>query len=590
MHLFYAVTHFEGECNMDEISSVLLDTAMDSLRTGFIMTDKDGLVQYINNKGALLLHSEKKDIFGKSLFEFVPALESRFFAKQSHFFNQVYYANSKLFFNFSPHCSNGELVGASFLFNEETYYEVFLKKLDSYKNLNRDLKAIFDISYDVIYVSDQHGVTLRVSSACQKLWGKRAEELIGKSVYELERMGIYNPSVTRKVLEEKETVSLIQSTRTGRRLMVVGTPIKDEHGEIIRVVNASRDITAVDRLQSKLDETKQLMEGYKKELEQLRNKTLVNDKIIYQSVEMEKVIALVHRVKDVESTVLIYGETGVGKEVVANLIHQSSNRSENPFITINCGAIPENLLESELFGYEKGAFTGAMNRKRGLFELANEGTLFLDEIGEMPLNLQTKLLRVLQERTFVRVGGTEQVKINIRLITATNSNLYEEVKRGNFREDLYYRLNVIPINIPPLRERKEDILSLIQYFLQFFNEKYRLTKTISNQAIELLQQYQWPGNVRELKNIIERLIVLTERDQISETDLDALLFPIWNEHQSKDDVIINEIIPLKQCIEKAESQLLKLAKEKYHHTTEMAKALEVNQSTISRKLRKLGIE
>lgn len=575
---------------MDEISSVLLDTAMDSLRTGFIMTDKDGMVQYINDKGAQLLNSEKKNILGKSLFEFVPAIGNRCLSEQSHFFNEVYYANSKLFFNFSPHYTNGELVGASYLFNEETYYEVFLKKLDSYKNLNRDLKAVFDISYDVIYVSDQHGVTLRVSSACKKLWGKKKEELIGKSVYELERMGIYNPSVTRIVLEKKETVSLIQSTRTGRRLMVVGTPIKDENGEIIRVVNASRDITAIDRLQSKLDETKQLMEGYKKELEQLRNKTLVNEKIIYQSIEMEKVIALAHRVKDVDSTVLIYGETGVGKEVIANYIHQSSDRSENPFITINCGAIPENLLESELFGYEKGAFTGAMNQKRGLFELANEGTLFLDEIGEMPLNLQTKLLRVLQENTFVRVGGTKQVKINIRLITATNSNLYEEVKKGNFREDLYYRLNVIPINIPPLRDRKEDILSLVQYFMHSFNEKYRLTKTISSRAIDLLQQYHWPGNVRELKNIVERLIVLTEKDQIDETDLDAMLFPIWNERKIKDDVTVNEIIPLKQCVEKAEMQLLKLAKEKYQHTTEIAKVLQVNQSTISRKLRKLGIE
>lgn len=575
---------------MDEFSTVLLDSAMDSLRTGFIMTDKDGIVQYINNKGAVLLNSEKIDILGKSIFDFVPALRNRTSSEQSQFFHEVYYGNSKLFFNYSPHFSKGELVGASFLFNEEKYYEVFLKKLDSYKNLNHDLKAIFDISYDVIYVSDQHGITLRVSSACEKLWGKKEEELIGKSVYELETIGIYNPSVTRIVLEKKETVSIIQSTRTGRRLMVVGTPIKDENGKIIRVVNASRDITEVDRLQSKLDETKQLMEGYKKELEHLRKKTLVNNKLIYQSVEMEKVISLAHRVKDVDSTVLIYGETGVGKEVIANYIHQSSERSDKPFITINCGAIPENLLESELFGYEKGAFTGAMNQKRGLFELANEGTLFLDEIGEMPLNLQTKLLRVLQEQTIIRVGGTKQLKINIRLIAATNSNLYEEVEKGNFREDLYYRLNVIPINIPPLRERKEDILSLIQYFVHLFNDKYRFSKTFSSRAIELLQQYHWPGNVRELKNIVERLIVLTENEKIDETDLDSLLFHNSGERQPKDDVIVNEIIPFKQCIEKAERQLLLLAKEKHEHTTEIAKVLQVNQSTISRKLRKLGIE
>ena len=204
--------------------------------------------------------------------------------------------------------------------------------------------------------------------------------------------------------------------------MVVGTPIKDETGKIIRVVNASRDITEVDRLQSELNEIRQRMEGYKQELEQLRSKTLAKNQIVYQSLEMEKVISLASRIKDVESTVLIYGETGVGKEVIANYIHQSSARADKPFITINCGAIPENLLESELFGYEKGAFTGAVTQKRGLFELANEGTLFLDEIGELPLNLQAKLLRVLQEQTFVRVGGTKEIKVNFRLMAATNRN------------------------------------------------------------------------------------------------------------------------------------------------------------------------
>lgn len=580
---------------MNEASSALLDTAMDSLRTGFIMTNKEGIIRYINQKGAMLLNIKKEEIISQPLFDAVPALRDKFFSEQAHFFNEVNYANRKLFFNYSPHYENNELVGASYLFNEEKYYEVFLKKLDSYKNLNRDLKAIFDISYDVIYVSDQHGITLRVSSACETLWGEKEEDLIGKSVYELEQMEIYNPSVTRIVLEKKETVSIVQSTRTGRRLMVVGTPIKDENGKIIRVVNASRDITTVDRLQSKLDETKQMMEGYKSELEHLKNKTLKNNQLIYQSVEMEKVIYLAQRVKNVGSNVLLYGETGVGKEVIANYIHQSSDRSKKPFITINCGAIPENLLESELFGYEKGAFTGATGQKRGLFELANEGTLFLDEISEMPLFLQTKLLRVIQEHIFNRVGGTKEIKVNLRLIAATNSNLYEEVKKGNFREDLYYRLNVIPIQIPPLRERREDILSLVHYFIHFFNEKYRLTKTISHRAIEILQQYEWPGNVRELKNIVERLIILTEKDAIDETDLDSMLVPIQNqqaleEEKPKDDVAVHEIIPLNQCIEEAERQLLTLAKEKYKHTTEIAKALGVNQSTISRKLRKFEIE
>lgn len=565
-----------------------IESAINSLRTGYIMTDKNGNIQYMNHKGAGLLQVDKNKIINKSIFSLIPAMNKNILTNNDHFFNEVYYSNTKFFFNYSPLYTGNKkiLIGGQFLFNEEQYYEVFLKELDAYKNLNRDLKAIFDISYDVIYVSDDKGITLRVSSACKELWGKAKEELIGKSVYELEKTGIYKPSVTRLVLEKKETVSLIQTTQTGRRLMVVGTPIKDENGEITRVVNASRDITAVDQLQIELNETKQLMEGYKKELEYLRIKNNTSNDIVHQSIEMERVISLAQRVADVDSTVLILGETGVGKEVIANYIHRSSNRSDKPFITINCGAIPKNLLESELFGYEKGAFTGATKQKRGLLELANNGTLFLDEIGELSLDLQIKLLRVLQEQKFVRVGGIKQINVNIRLITATNRDLYEEVKKGTFREDLYYRLNVIPIKIPPLRDRRDDILSLIHHFLHVFNEKYVRSKTFSNGVIELLQQYDWPGNVRELQNIIERLVVLTESDVIDEADLDAFLFPVGR-RQTK-DVIVNNIIPLKQCIKAAEDQLLKLAKQKYKTATKIAEVLEVNQSTISRKLKRIN--
>lgn len=564
-----------------------IESAINSLRTGYIMTDKNGNIQYMNNKGGELLQVDKNKIITTSIFNLIPAMNKNILSDKDHFFYDVYYSNRKFFFNYSPLYldKKNELVGGSFLFNEEQYYEVFLKELDAYKNLNSDLKAIFDISYDVIYVSDEKGTTLRVSSACKKLWGKAKEELIGKNVYELEKSGIYKPSVTRLVLERKETVSLIQETQTGRRLMVVGTPIKDENGEITRVVNASRDITAVDRLQAELDETTQLMEGYKKELEYLRRKTSQNNDVVYQSIEMERVISLAQKVANVDSTVLILGETGVGKEVIANYIHSSSERSDKPFITINCGAIPKDLLESELFGYEKGAFTGAAKQKRGLLELANNGTLFLDEIGEMPLSLQIKLLRFLQEQKFTRIGGIEQINVNIRIITATNRDLFEEVKNGTFREDLYYRLNVIPIKIPPLRDRKEDILSLIHHFLQVFNEKYARSKTLSNGVIEMLQQYDWPGNVRELQNIIERLVVLSENDVIDKVDLDAFLIPMGNKHS--EDVIVNNIIPLKKCIRVAEDQLLKLAKQKYKTATKIAEILEVNQSTISRKLKRL---
>ncbi|MCA1203694.1 sigma-54 interaction domain-containing protein [Priestia flexa] len=461
----------------------------------------------------------------------------------------------------------------------------YKEQYEKYKAENIDLKAIFETSYDVIYVSDGQGNTIRASSACLELWGKTEEELIGRNVIDLEKEGIYNPSITRLVLEQKQKISAIQTTKEGRRLMVVGTPIKNEEGKIIRVVNASRDVTEVSQMQSEITEMKRLIEGYKQELMELKKGQTDKMKFISSSKKMEKTLELARRVANVDSTVLILGESGVGKEMIANLIHQSSGRRDNPFIKVNCGAIPENLLESELFGYEGGAFTGAKKEgKMGLFEVSNKGTLFLDEIAEMPLALQVKLLRVLQEKEVMRIGSAKSVPINVRIIAATNRNLHEEVKNGKFREDLYYRLNVIPLSILPLRERREDILPLANYFIKQFNQKYMTQKVLSAETAEAFQLYSWPGNVRELQNMIERLIVMSDGDDIQHLHLPE---EITNLSTNRDKVQVLDILPLKECMELAEQQLLKLAKQKYISTVKIADVLKVNQSTISRKLQKL---
>jgi PAS domain S-box-containing protein len=455
-----------------------------------------------------------------------------------------------------------------------------------YRDMSADLKAIFELSYDVLYVSDHKGNTLRVSSACEKLWGKKAHELVGRNVRDLEKLGVYSPSITRLVLETGEKVSTIQTTSTGKRLMVVGTPIKNEQGEIIRVVNASKDITEISQLKNKIEEMKKLIEGYKQELKELRQETEKENKIIFQSRKMAQVLDLAKRVAEVDSTILILGESGSGKEVIANFIHQKSLRKDKPFIKINCGAIPDNLLESELFGYSKGAFTGASREgKMGLFELANQGTLFLDEIGEMPINLQVKLLRVIQEQEITRIGGIKPIKVNVRIITATNKNLEEEVKKGAFREDLFYRINVIPIQIPPIRERKEDILALTLHFIDIYNHKYIDSKTFSPALLETLCNYDWPGNVRELQNMVERLMVISDEPDITERFLPESIKNSKNQPPSK--VKVYDVMPLKECVELVEHQLLHMAKERYHTTVKIAEALGVNQSTISRKLNKL---
>jgi PAS domain S-box-containing protein len=453
----------------------------------------------------------------------------------------------------------------------------------SYDNLDNDIKAIFSSSYDVIYASNGEGITQKVSSACAELWGMQAEDLIGKSVFQLEQEGVYYPSITRLVLETKQRVQCIQTTRTGRKLMVIGNPIFNQEGEILQVINLSRDITSEKNMRTELDSIKMLLDAYKHELDELRSKNLENNKFIYASEAMTYVARMALKVSDVDSTVLITGESGVGKEVISSFIQANSLRKDKQFIKINCSAIPETLLESELFGYEKGAFTGASKEgKLGLFELANHGTLFLDEISEIPLNMQVKLLRVLQEGVLLRLGGVKPCKVDVRIIAASNRNLEAEMAAGRFREDLYYRLNVVPIHIPPLRERREDILPLAMFFLQRYNKQYGKNKTLDTELIQRFLEYYWPGNIRELQNIVERLVVLAERETITTSDL-----PVYILANDKDNgVIVNRIMPLKDAVNSVEQQLIHLAMEKYGTTTRIAEVLGVDQSTISRKMRK----
>jgi transcriptional regulator with PAS, ATPase and Fis domain len=300
---------------------------------------------------------------------------------------------------------------------------------------------------------------------------------------------------------------------------------------------------------------------------------------------MKNLMFEVDRVAQVESTVTIYGESGVGKELIAHSIHQLSPRAEKPFIRINCGSIPENLLESELFGYEKGAFTGALgNGKKGLFELANEGTLFLDEIGELPLNLQVKLLRAIQEREIMKIGGTRAIPINIRIIAATNKNLEEMVTAGTFREDLFYRIHVIPLFVPPLRERMDDIEHLVYHFLEYYNDRFSTKNHFSEDAMEMLKAHKWPGNIRQLQNVMERAMVITANQMITANDLVKIL---ENRKKSQNPVEVHSIIPLQHAVQDTEKQLLQLALSKYNTLTKVAEVLEVSQPTISRLYNKL---
>jgi transcriptional regulator with GAF, ATPase, and Fis domain len=301
------------------------------------------------------------------------------------------------------------------------------------------------------------------------------------------------------------------------------------------------------------------------------------------------VFELIEKVADTDSTVLITGESGTGKELIAKAIHYNSYRRDNPMVVINCGAIPEALLESELFGHERGAFTGAHKSRIGRFELANEGTIFLDEIGDMSPNLQVKLLRVLQEQKFERVGSTRTIKVDIRIIAATNKNLISAVNKSTFREDLYYRLNVIPIKVPPLRHRKSDIPLLVDFFLKKFNEETRKhVKEFLPEAMDALRQYDWRGNVRELENLVERVIILTNGDEIGLEDIPASMKGRARTIESLEATIPPKGgIPFDHAVEEYEKRLiLQALSETDWVTTKAAKLLNINRTTLIEKMKK----
>lgn len=443
------------------------------------------------------------------------------------------------------------------------------------------LLPILDVISDAVFIDDASGHNLWCNSACEDLYKITSADIKGISVAELEETGIFTPSVTKRVLEEKREITIIHENKHGKKLLSTGTPIFNSEREIDYIITTSRDIT-------RLTETKYMPKQSDESIIDVNNINYADfhdNNIIASSLAMRNAMLLTKRLALVNSTVLITGESGVGKGVIAKLLHESGNRCDGPFVTVNCGAIPENLIESELFGYVPGAFTGSRAEgKQGLFEAAQNGTIFLDEISELPLNLQVKLLRVIQEREFTPVGGIKSIPIDVRIVSATNKNLMDLVHEGKFREDLYYRLNVVPINVPPLRDRPEDILPLIQSNLQKYNEHLNEHKSISSGALTILLKYPWPGNIRELQNIIERLIITTPGDIITEESL-----PIFIKQEVETNANTNTDLSLAAAMEKAEKDILEEALSTYKSTRAIAKVLQVSQPTIVRKLHKYGL-
>lgn len=454
------------------------------------------------------------------------------------------------------------------------------------QELVKNIEQILESSFDGFYITDGDANTILLNKAYETITGLKREDLIGHNMYELEDSKAISQSATLMVLREKTTKTIEQEFKTGKRALVSSTPIFDEAGNITMVVTNVRDVSALQLLKSQMEHSKRLTDKYLSEIEAMRLQVLGTEELIAHDEKMLETLKLAKRVAQVDTTVLVLGETGVGKEEVAKFIHKSSNRRDQNFIKVNCGAIPEQLIESELFGYEKGSFSGAdVNGKPGLFEVASGGTLFLDEIGELPLEMQVRLLRVLQEKEIVRIGGLHPIKIDVRLIAATNRDLEGMVKAGRFRRDLYYRLFVVPITLLPLRERREDILPLTNYFCKELNDKYGWEKKLTGDALSLLYAHKWTGNVRELKNIIERAVVMSDGEWISGEDIQRL------STFEPEEVIIPsgpEFPLLKEAVDQLEANLLEKAYERYGNVRDAAKILGIDSSTFVRKRQRLN--
>lgn len=465
-------------------------------------------------------------------------------------------------------------------------------EIREFRKLTIKLDAVLDSSYDGIYITDGQGVTLRVNKAYERITGFEADELVGRNIALLVEEGVFSKACSLEVIRTKQVTTIQQKLSTGKVVLVTGTPIFDELGEIDMVVNNVRDITELLELREALKEKEKAVDLYNSELERLRRRMSQKPEIMTRNTQMQIIMEAALRAAKHDTTVLISGETGVGKEVMASFIHRNSDRKKKKLVKINCSAIPESLMESEFFGYEKGAFTGAnANGKIGLFEEANEGTIFLDEIGELPINLQSKLLRALQEQEIQRVGGLSPIKINVRVIAATNRDLEEMANQGLFRKDLYYRLNIIPIHIPALRDRLEDLIPLANDFLAELNTAYGGNKRFSKDVYEAFTHYDWPGNIRELKNVIERAFVMTDEDFINEVNLPKheRSRQIRKSHGENLAGLLSELgaSSIKEAVSKLEWELIANAEQDYDNVRDAAKALGIDASTFVRKRRKL---
>jgi PAS domain S-box-containing protein len=468
---------------------------------------------------------------------------------------------------------------------------------DDSKELNEQFKAIIDASFDGLWICDHQANVIKISKAFERKSGMKAEAFVGRNMRDLVAEGYFDTSVTLEVLETRQMATKVQITWDGRHILTTGNPVFDENGDIVMVVCNDRDLGHLEKLRDEIMSKTAISTRFQDQLIDHHVAEIVKDDIVYRSASMQRLIEKAIMASKVSSNVLITGPSGSGKEKIAELIHQSSARSSRPLIRVNCGAIPENLFESEFFGYDPGAFTGARKEgKAGLVELAHQSTLFLDEVAEIPPMAQVKLLRFLDDGTFFRVGSTKGRRLNVRVVAATNRDLERMVAQGNFRQDLFYRLRVVPLEIAPLSQRQEDIPALVNHFIAHFAAKFERPVTLSMEAMDALLTYAFPGNVRELIHLCEQIVVMASSEVVRLSDLPGYIrsaVPLGARPAQPYMPTVTDLADcdwdFKQRVWDFEQRLLKEALQIFPNQKTLASALGIDPATVTRKLRKYGL-
>lgn len=563
-----------------------LNAILNSVYNGVIVTNEQGIVTLFNDTAAAITGLNKENVLGKFVDEVIPntGLRRVFHTGIAELNKYFSINNCHVITAISPILQGEKIMGVVAICQDVTKFESITAELENIKDLKSTLETAIESIFEGIVVVDKKGFITMLNRAYGAFLGVDPHQAIGKHVTTI----IPNTRMHIVAQEGKTEIAAVQKIHKNNSI-VTRIPITKD-GETVGAVGKVlfKDIKELKMLFDKINKLKTELEYYKQEFHKIYGGKYTFNHIIGNSEKMEWLKSFALKSAKGTSSVLILGESGTGKEVFAHAIHYASPRHKQPFIKINCAAVPEPLLESELFGYDDGAFTGARKGgKLGKFELANGGTIFLDEIGDMPLAMQVKLLRVLQEKEIERVGGTQTTKIDVRIIAATNRDLEKMIEQGTFRQDLYYRLNIIALNIPPLRERREDIPLLCDFLLNKINNQIQhCVESISPKSMEFFMNYDWPGNIRELENILERAVNIIDDETVI---LPEHLPPIFKKYKHQDEK--DNLADLTEVVHEAEKQAIYNALAAANgNKSQAAKLLGINRSGFYQRLRKYNIQ